>query len=105
MVQLPDVKFVHLYPHPINIRWGEAKLIELCKIKMGLDQKRGGVYLFFNGKKDQMKLFFLDDSGSQEMLKVLPKGGFMVPVPKDGEKFVKIGVEKLNSLFRTGMFS
>lgn len=67
MFQLPDVKFVHLYPLPINIRWGEAKLIELCRTEMGIDPKRGRVFLFFNRKKDQTKLFFLDDSGSQEL--------------------------------------
>src|ERR1700728_3051382 len=105
MLSLPDVEFVYLYPQAINIRLSEAKLIELCKTKMGLDPKRGGVYLFFNRKKDQLKLFFLDDTGSQELLKILPRGGFMVPVPKHGEKFVKIGVEKLNSLFRTDLFS
>lgn len=105
MVQLPNVQFVYLFPRPINIRWGEAKLIELCKTEMGIDPKRGGVFLFFNRKKDQLKLFFLDDTGSQELLKLLPRGGFMVPVPRDGEKFVKISVEKLNSLFRTGLFS
>jgi hypothetical protein len=105
MLQLPNVKFVHLYLLPINIRWSEARLIELCKTEMGLDPKQGGVYLFFNRKKDQMKLFFLDDAGSQELLKVLPKGGFLVPAPKEGEKFVKIATSKLNSLFRTGMFS
>jgi hypothetical protein len=105
MLRLPNVKFVHLYPLPINLRWGEAKLIELCKAEMGLDPRKGGVYLFFNRKKDQMKLFFLDDDGSQELIKILPKGGFLVPVPRTGDRFVKIGVEKLNSLFRTGMFS
>lgn len=105
MLKLPNVKFVYLYALPINIRSGEAKLIELCKTEMGLDPKHGGVYLFFNRKKDQLKLFFLDDAGSQELLKILPRGGFMVPTPKEGEKFVKIGVEKLNSLFRTNLFS
>ena len=105
MFQLPNVKVVHLYPLPINLRWGEGKLMELCKSKMGLDPKQGAVFLFFNRKKDRMKLFFLDETGSQEILKILPKGGFMLPVPMDGEKFVKISVEKLNSLFRTGMFS
>jgi hypothetical protein len=105
MFELPNVKFVYLYPLPINIRWGEAKLIELCKTEMGLDPKKGGIFLFFNRKKDQMKLFFLDDDGSQELLKILPKGGFMVPAPKEGDKFVKIATSKLNSIFRTDMFS
>lgn len=105
MFQLPNVKFVHLYPWPINIRWGETKLIQLCKNEMGLDPKQGGVFLFFNRKKDQMKLFFLDETGSQEMLKLLPKGGFMVPTPQAGEKSIKLSKDKLNSLFRTGMFS
>lgn len=29
----------------------------------------------------------------------------MVPTPQEGEKFVKIGIKKLNSLFRTDLFT
>jgi hypothetical protein len=87
------------------MRWGEAKLSQICQQEMGMDPASGDIFLFFNRKKDQMKLFFRDDDGSQEVSKMLPKGGFMVPAPKDGESFVKIGREKLNSLFRTSLFS
>lgn len=104
MLQLPNVRFVHIYSLPINLRWGEDKLIELCKTEMGLDPKQGGVYLFFNRKKDQMKLFFCDDTGSQELLKVLPKGGFLLPASSPSERFIKISIAKLNSLFRTNIF-
>lgn len=105
MLNLPKVMFVYLYPFPIDIRLTDKRLIEICTKEMGIDPRFGGVFLFFNRKKDQMKLFFLDDTGSQEIQKQLPNGGFMVPIPQDGEKFVKLRIEKLNSLFRTDMFT
>jgi len=40
-------------------------------------------------------------TGSQEFLKLLPKGAFMLPVARDGEKFVAIDRKKLGTLFRS----
>lgn len=37
MLSIPDVKYVYLYPHPINMKWGEKKLSEICKNEMGID--------------------------------------------------------------------
>lgn len=101
LFQVPDVKNVYLYPQPVPMNWGAKKLTQICKDEMGLDPKRGDVFLFCNRKKDQMKIFFLDDLGSQEFQKLLPQGGFMLPVAKEGEKFVKIDRKKLDSLFRS----
>ena len=101
MFQLPNVKFVHMYPKAVPMNWGEKKLTQICLNEMGIDPKAGGVFLFYNRKMDQMKLFFLDDMGSQEFLKMLPQGGFMLPVAKEGEKYIKIGRDKLDSLFRS----
>jgi hypothetical protein len=93
-----------MYLKPINMGWGETKLSQICLQEMDIDPKAGGVFLFFNKKQDQMKLFYLDQDGSQEFMKMLPRGGFMLPAPKPGESYVKIGREKLNSLFRTTIF-
>jgi len=90
-----------MYPKPVPMNWGEKKLTQICKDEMEIDPKTGGVFLFFNSKKDQMKLFFLDDDGSQEFQKLLPKGAFMLPVAKEGEKFVKIERKKLDLLFKS----
>jgi transposase len=101
MFEIPAVKFVFLYSEPINTHWGEKKLSELCREKMGIEPKEGHVFIFFNRKKDQMKLFFYDETGSQELLKVLPQGGFLIPAAKEGESYIKMSRQKLNSLFRT----
>lgn len=90
-----------MYSKPIPMNWGEKKLTQLCTDEMGIDPKNGAVFLFFNTKKDQMKLFFLDNNGSQEFQKLLPQGGFLLPVPKEGAKFVKIERKKLDVIFKS----
>lgn len=104
MFQLPNEKYIYLYPESINIRLSENKLSELCKNKMGIDPREGSIFLFFNKKMDQLKLFFYDEDGYQELLKLLPQGGFLLPTPKEGDKFIKVNRDKLNSIFRTKMF-
>ena len=105
MFQIPNVKFVYIYPKPVNMHWGERKLSQLCEEEMGIDPKAGDVFLFFNTKKDQMKLFFCDEDGSQEFLKMLPQGGFMLPAPAESQKYIKVARAKLNSLFRTTLLT
>lgn len=102
VIDLPRVKFVNMYTRPINMQWGENKLIDLCLNEMKIDPKKGGVFLFFNKAMDKLKLFFIDDSGSQEITKVLLKGGFMLPLPeKENEIVVKIAKSKLDIIFRS----
>ena len=101
MFQIPNVKNVYMYPKPIPMNWSEKKLTQLARDEMGVEPARWQVFLFFNKKQDQMKVFFYDDTGSQEFLKMLPQGGFVLPVARDGEKFVKIDRKKLGTLFRT----
>lgn len=100
LFSIPNVKHVYMYPKPVPMNWSEKKLGQLCRDEMGIEPKVGAVFLFFNKKQDQMKLFFRDDDGHQEFLKMLPQGGFMLPVPKEGERFVKVDSKKLDSLFR-----
>lgn len=101
MFKLPDVKFVYLYPKPIPMNWGEKKLIQTCKTEMGLDPALGGVFLFYNSKLDQLKLFFLDEDGSQQVSKLLPKGAFMVPLKSGDEKYIRIARSMINKLFKS----
>ena len=80
IIDLPYVKFINMYTKPINMQWGEGKLKEICKQEMKIEPKIGEVFLFFNKAMDKLKLFFVDYDGTQEIMKVLPKGGFMLPV-------------------------
>lgn len=97
---LPAVKHLYMYAEPIPMNWGERKLTEICLNEMGIDPAVGGVFLFFNRKKDRLKLFFMDESGSQEIQKLLPRGGFILPAPEEGTQYVKIALSKIDTLFR-----
>ncbi|MHB1949777.1 MAG: IS66 family insertion sequence element accessory protein TnpB [Gammaproteobacteria bacterium] len=97
---IPNVKHVYLYSKPISMKLGENKLIDLCINEMELNPDKGLMFLFFNKAHDKIKLFYLDESGSQEIVKILPRGGFLLPVATDNQKYLKIDINKLPSLFR-----
>jgi hypothetical protein len=84
------------------MHWGPDKLMKICTDEIGIDPKTGAVFLFFNKAKDKLKIFFLDDDGSQEVMRVLPKNSFMVPVAKKKDRYVKIDAKLLPKLFRSG---
>jgi len=101
MFNLPSsVRHVHLFADPINMRWGEKKLGQLCRVEMGIDPDNGDVFLFHNRKKDQIRLFFLDDRGCQMLTKFLPENAFLLPVVPDGQRSMEIPSTLLNALFK-----
>lgn len=97
---IPNVQHVYLYTKSISMRLGENKLIGLYINEMELNPDKGFMFLFFNKSHNKIKLFYLDESGSQEIVKVLPRGGFLLPVASDNQKYIKIDITKLPSLFR-----
>lgn len=100
MFSLPNVTHVHMYAEPIRMSWGEKKLETLCKEEIGIDPADGGVFLFYNRAKDQIRLFFLDADGCQMLTKLLPKNAFLLPVAADGERSVEIPASMLATLFK-----
>lgn len=101
LIQIPFGR-IQLYQKPISMRFGERKLTQLCRQELGREPKLNELFLFYNTKRDTLKLFWLDGTGSQEIIKVVPRGGFMLPAPKDGETFVTLARSNLESVFRTG---
>jgi hypothetical protein len=81
---------IQLYQKPIRMQFGERKLTQLCRQELGREPKINELFLFFNMKRDTLKLFWRDGNGSQEIVKALPLGGFMLPAPTDGESFVTL---------------
>jgi hypothetical protein len=92
---------IHLYQKPISMRSGERKLIEICRSALNREPRVNELFLFYNGKRDTLKLFWVDEKGSQELSKSVPRGGFLLPAPRDGETFVKLELGKLGALFRS----
>lgn len=101
LIQIPFGR-IQLYQKPISMRLGERKLTQLCRQQLGREPKINEIFLFYNTKRDRLKLFWLDGTGSQEITKVVPRGGFILPAPKVGETFVTLARRKLESVFRTG---
>jgi hypothetical protein len=97
---IPPSGTAYLYAKPVNMQWGPAKLSKLCTEQMGINPATGAVFIFFNKAMDKLKVFFVDDEGSQEFMKILPKGGFMVPVAEEGKRYVKISGKTVHTLFR-----
>lgn len=96
----PGVTHVHLYAEPIHMSWGEKKLEQLCREEIGIDPADGGVFLFHNRAKDQIRLFFLEDDGCRMITKLLPKNAFLLPVVAEGERSMEISVSMLATLFK-----
>ena len=96
----PGVRIVHLYADPINMRWGDMKLVALCREDMGIDPDHGAVFLFHNRKKDQIRLFFLDEDGAQMLTKFLPDNAFLLPVVPKGDRSMEVPVSLLGALFK-----
>ena len=93
---------IQLYQKPISMRFSERKLTQLCCQELGREPKTNETFLFYNTKRNTLKLFWRDGNGSQEITKALPRGGFMLPAPRDGEAFVTLARSKLDSVFRAG---
>lgn len=101
MFFLPQgVTHVFLYADPINMRWSEKKITSICVDEIGVDPAGGGVFLFYNRAKDQLRLFFLDDEGSQMLTKYLPENAFVLPVVPVGERSMQVPVSMLSALFK-----
>src|SRR5579864_8427002 len=96
---IPNASHVFLYPKPISMKLGENKLIDLCINKMELNPDEELMFIFFKKLQNKIKLFYLDESGSQEIVKVLPKGRFLLPVAAKDQKYIKIEINKLPNLF------
>jgi transposase len=96
----PGVTHIHLYAQPIPMGWGEKKLGQLCTEEIGIDPADGGVFLFYNRAKDQLRLFFLDADGCQMITKLLPKNAFLLPVVAEGERSMEIPASMLATLFK-----
>ncbi len=90
---------VVVYLKPINLRWGPAKLRELCVETIGIEPDNRTAFLFTNKSRDCLLMFFADES----MLKKLDKGAFLLPAPdSDGAEFVTMKASMLPRLFRAG---
>jgi transposase len=92
---------IHLYQKPVSLRFGEKKLTELCRQALGRGPEVNELFMFYNSRRDAVKLFWRDGNGYQELSKFLPRGGFLLPAPEAGDTFLTVPRKKLDALFRS----
>lgn len=73
-VNIP-LRALHLYQKPISMRFGEKKHLEICRYELKREPKVNELFLFYNSKRDTLKLFWLDETGSQELSKLPQTNG------------------------------
>jgi hypothetical protein len=100
MFDLPKFKKALIYQKPISMRWGENKLAALYEQHHGIKPQIGVALLFYNARRDCLKLFFHDALGASELQKTVPRGGFMLPAPIAGQDFLEISPSLITRLFR-----
>jgi hypothetical protein len=99
MFNLPSFRNAYLCQKPINMRWGDKKLTAMCKESLGVEPTPGVAFLFFNRKKDSLKLFFRDQRGPNDVQKWMPRGGFLLPTSVEGKDFIPIAPTLVPRLF------
>jgi hypothetical protein len=93
---------VVVYLQPINIRWGAKKLGTFCREVVRVEPDERTCFLFVNGRRDTLLLYFVCSDGEQTLMKKLDKGSFLLPAPDtDSAGFVVLRPSMLPRLFRT----
>jgi transposase len=62
------------------------------------DPLSGHLFLFFNRRRDRVKILFWDQDGFCIWYKRLEVGVFQLPVPTEGERGVELNCSQLNRL-------
>jgi hypothetical protein len=102
-VVVPDDQTIFCCQLSVSMRWGEKKLIEFCRAELQMDPRQGGIYLFFNAKRDQLKLIFFSKMCYREISKWLPPGSApALPVTRNGKRVVVLKRDKLEEILRLG---
>jgi hypothetical protein len=93
---------VVVYLEPINVRWGAKKLGAFCREVLHMEPDYSTCFLFVNGRRDTLVVYFLDRDGEQTLMKRLDKGAFLLPAPEaDGAGFVVLRPSMLGRLLRS----
>jgi transposase len=96
-INLSDVRiFVCL--NPIRMQFSFDTLMGLAQETFDQDPLSGHLFLFFNRKRDRIKILFWDMDGFCIWYKRLEVGVFQLPVATEGDQGVELDCRQLNRL-------
>lgn len=100
MFSLNESLVYYLYPRYITMSKGIECLYELIRSEMGANPLEGDTYLFFNRKRDMIKILRWDTDGFILYQKRLENGTFELPRFKPEEGLCKIEWETFFMIIR-----
>ncbi len=83
---------------PIKMNVSFDSLMGLAQETFEQDPCSGHLFLFFNRRRDRIKILFWDVDGFCIWYKRLEVGVFQLPVATEGEQGVELGCSQLNRL-------
>jgi transposase len=96
-LNLSDVRiFVCLTP--IRMQFSFDALMGLAQETFNQDPLSGHLFLFFNRKRDRIKILFWDVDGFCIWYKRLEVGAFQLPVAAAGDQGIELNSRQLNQL-------
>jgi transposase len=96
-INLSDVRiFVCLTP--IRMQFSFDTLMGLAQETFNQDPLSGHLFLFFNRKRDRIKILFWDVDGFCIWYKRLEVGAFQLPVATEGDPGIELNSHQLNQL-------
>ena len=97
MTDLTDLR-IFVCTAPIKMNFSFDTLMGLAQQTFDQDPVSGHLFLFFNRKRDRIKILFWDADGFCIWYKRLEMGIFQLPVATDGQEGVELNCSQLNRL-------
>jgi IS66 Orf2 like protein len=94
---IPD-ETAFLYQSPMDLRGGEKRLTEFCIDELQMDPRQGGIFVFFNGRRDQLKIIFFSKQCYHEIVKWVPSGSVSLPAARGTKRVSVLKREKLDEI-------
>ncbi len=83
---------------PIKMNLSFDRLMGVAQATFEQDPLSGHLFLFFNRRRDRIKILFWDVDGFCIWYKRLEVGAFQLPVATEGEQGVEVDCSQLNRL-------
>jgi transposase len=97
MTDLTDLR-IFVCTAPIKMNFSFDSLMGLAQQTFDQDPCSGHLFLFFNRKRDRIKILFWDADGFCIWYKRLEVGVFQLPVATEGQEGVELNCSQLNRL-------
>lgn len=100
MLYLSDLRSYYLCCVPTDMRKGFDGLCGIVTSGLQMDALNEAVFIFFNRKRNQLKLLLWEGDGFAIYYKRLEKGTFETPVANDGVSSVSITARQLQFILQ-----